>query len=105
MVAERPAGDDAIARAHVAVAEHRPRRDDADAAGDGVDAVALAAQDDLGVAGDELDARLARGARYASTTVWSSAVSQPSSRISAQESHRGRAPETARSLTVPQTER
>ena len=87
-------------------AEAAAGRDQPDAGGRDVEAVGGAPVDHLGVAGDDVRRRPPPAAAAMSATIArSSATAKPSSRTKAADSARGRAPITARSLTVPCTAR
>ena len=82
----------------------RPRIHLPDAGGAHVHLVGVSALHHLGVAGDHLHPGGARGgSAMASTSALSSSAASPSSRISDRLSPSGRAPDTARSFTVPFT--
>ena len=100
-----PGQQDPVARAAAPPATGRARGSlHAEAGRADVHAVGVAALDDLRVAGDDLDVRGARRrAAIASTSARSSSAPSPSSRTSESVSASGRAPATARSLTVPLT--
>ena len=84
----------------------RPAGIDADARGRDEEPVGRAPADDLGVAGDDRDAgRRGRLGHVGDDGSRSSSTAKPSSITNAADSHAGRPPCTARSLTVPCTAR
>ena len=106
VVADRARDEDAVARAQAPRATARARASTrADAGGAEVHRVGVAALDDLGVAGDDLARRPAAAAAAIASTSARSVVGgealleHHATRLSAS----GRAPATARSLTVPLT--
>ena len=105
VLADRTGDQHRVAGRHPVVAQVRAGRHHAHAGGDHEGAVGLAPRHDLGVPGDDLHPGLAAARAAPATNVRSSSTSRPSSRITAHDSHSGRAPATARSLTVPHTER
>ena len=104
VLADAARQQDAIARAQRRRRQRRARIAPPDPGRAHVHPVGVSALHDLRVAGDDLHAgRRARPRAIASTSARSSSAGSPSSSTSDRLSASGRAPETARSLTVPLT--